>query len=606
VANQLTKRLKRWLVNFVVAVLFATVATLLATVSGLFSGLDGVLADAMYQRESAEDNRVIVIGYDDYALEELGRFQDWDRGLWAEALRILNGDPEHLPAAIGIDTLFDTAGSGYDAELADAAALADNVVLASFAEFGEEIIEHSDGNFSLDSGAVLWYSEAYTELREVTRAGHVNVTFDSDGVLRRVMGAITIPGGEKAPPFSYELYRLYSGGEPQVRDTDGRWYMCFTGKPGMFYYYSFADLLYGYIEPEELEDRVVLLGPYASGLADDYITSIDRSEKMYGVEFQANAVNALINGDFAYEADERIQFAIVFVVTLALTLFLIARSAWLSTLTAAAVIGTWLGMSMALRWNAGTLLHPMWLTVSAVISYVATLAYNYFKSARAHKLVIDTFKKYVAPEIVQEILKTGADLTVSHTVDIAVLFVDIRGFTAMSEALQNEWGDAGPSKVVELLNKYLTLTSSCVMNNGGTLDKFVGDATMAFWGAPLPCDDYVYKAVHAAMDMIAGAEAVGEELYEQFGKKVGFGIGVHCGKAVVGNVGALKRMDYTAIGDTVNTAARLEANAPAGELWISQATLDMLGDRVTVSSLGKKEFKNKTEFEVFRVEMLNA
>lgn len=167
----------------------------------------------------------------------------------------------------------------------------------------------------------------------------------------------------------------------------------------------------------------------------------------------------------------------------------------------------------------------------------------------------------------------------------------------MSELLE-------PAQVVEILNRYLSLISECILKNGGTLDKFVGDAAMAFWGAPLPQQDYVMHAVRAAADMVSGSQNLSEELMEQYGRTVDFGIGIHVGEAVVGNIGSPERMDYTAIGDTVNTAARLEANAPAGTIYISRAAADALEGRIRVRSLGDTvKLKGKKEgFEVLVME----
>ena len=163
-----------------------------------------------------------------------------------------------------------------------------------------------------------------------------------------------------------------------------------------------------------------------------------------------------------------------------------------------------------------------------------------------------------------------------------------------------------PPEVVAILNKYLDLTSRSIMQNGGTLDKFVGDATMAIFNAPLPQEDYIYQAIKAALDMVEGSKALGEELQQQFGRTVSFGIGVHCGPAVVGNIGAEIRMDYTAIGDTVNTAARLESNAPGGQILISRAVADALEGRIKVTSLGDSiKLKGKSAgFEILRLEGL--
>ena len=229
------------------------------------------------------------------------------------------------------------------------------------------------------------------------------------------------------------------------------------------------------------------------------------------------------------------------------------------------------------------------------------MASNYVRTAVEKRRVTATFQRYVAPEIVSELLKegSGAEELGGKLCKIAVLFVDIRGFTAMSEALT-------PEEVVRILNRYLSLTTSCIFENGGTLDKFVGDCTMAFWGAPLPQEDSIYKAVKTAFDMMEKSRELQTVLQEKFGRTVSFGIGIHYGEAVVGNIGAKNRMDYTAIGDTVNTAARLESNAPGGCIYVSREVADALKDRVRFTSLGDSvRLKGKAAgFEVLRAEEL--
>ncbi|MBP5153130.1 MAG: adenylate/guanylate cyclase domain-containing protein, partial [Lachnospiraceae bacterium] len=232
------------------------------------------------------------------------------------------------------------------------------------------------------------------------------------------------------------------------------------------------------------------------------------------------------------------------------------------------------------------------------VFYLTSIAMHYIRAAIEKRQITHTFQRYVAPEIVKEILKTGTENIGlgGKTCDIAVLFVDVRGFTTMSERLS-------PEKVVTILNKYLTMASDAVEAHGGTLDKFVGDAMMAFWGAPLPQEDAVYNAILTARDIVDGAARVSEELKEEMGEELKVGVGVHFGPAVVGNMGAVKHMDYTAIGDTVNTAARLEANAPGGCVYISRAVVDALKDRIECESLGGTvKLKGKADgFEVLKL-----
>ncbi len=172
--------------------------------------------------------------------------------------------------------------------------------------------------------------------------------------------------------------------------------------------------------------------------------------------------------------------------------------------------------------------------------------------------------------------------------DVAVLFVDIRDFTPMSEALP-------PETVVEILNRYLELTTRAVFANKGTVDKFIGDATMAIYNAPLDLEDYVFRAVKTGLDMRAAAEGLAKELAAVTDRKIGFGVGIDCGEVVVGNIGTSLRMDYTAIGSTVNTAARLEAQAKAGEVVVSQAVYDRLKGRIRAECLGRQKLKGIAE-----------
>ena len=400
-----------------------------------------------------------------------------------------------------------------------------------------------------------------------------------------------------------ERFRSFHGLPPVERppaDRHGFWYVPFCGRPGdLWESISIADLLSGSISPDYFAGKIVFIGPYAPALQDSYFTSIDHAMPMYGVEYQANAVQALLWGDYRREVGDRPQRLLLFLILLLALAAFWKRSVRFSTVVWLLTAGGWFGLCTVL-YRRGIVLHLLWVPMGVTVLYVGCLAFNYINAALERRKITNTFQRYVAPEIVRELLKEGEALELGgRQAEIAVLFVDVRGFTPMSELLE-------PRQVVEILNRYLTLISDCILNNHGTLDKFVGDAAMAFWGAPLPQEDYVMKAVRAAMDMAEGAVALSRELQERYGRTVSFGIGVHVGPAVVGNIGSRRRMDYTAIGDTVNTAARLEANAPGGTVYISRAVADALEGRIRTTSLGDTvKLKGKKEgFEVLTLDAI--
>lgn len=590
-----------------IAMLAAVLITGLAW-SGLLYEADCALSDAVYQVPGAPQGNVVVVGIDARALEEIGPFQTWTRDIMAQAIAALNADEEQLPAAIGIDVMYTgVTDPAADAALVAAAGQYGNVVSAASARFGSELVTDEDGNFYMDDYSVTGYDEPFAELKAVTAVGHINGMYDADGVLRHSILYVELPDGTRVPSFNYQLYSRYQEyhglelGTLPPMDSRHRWYVPFSSLPGGYYDgVSVYDLLTGAIPADYFAGRIVLIGPYAAGLSDYFITAVDHAQNMYGVEYQANVIDALIAQDFKREVGDGWQLAALFALCFCCVLWLLDRRMLTSTITWLVVGGGYVGLAV-LAYNKGHVLHLLWIPLGVTVIYVATVAANYIRAALEKSRVTSTFKRYVAPEIVAEILKEGTDdlgLGGKMT-DIAVLFVDIRGFTPMSEVL-------APPQVVEVLNRYLTLTSTCIMENKGTLDKFIGDATMAFWGAPLPQEDYIFNAVKAALDMVEGSKALGAELEERFGRTVAFGVGVHCGPAVVGNIGAKMRMDFTAIGDTVNTAARLEANAPAGQVLISRAVADALEGRIVVTSLGDSiRLKGKAEgFEILRLEGL--
>jgi len=579
----------------------AIIITLIIGVWGLFDKLDGMAQDALYQQPEALSGDIIMFTIDNRTLDQFGPYNTWDRNIMASALERLSSDPEHVPAVVAIDTLYTgQTDDASDERLAAAAGKLDTVV-ATFAQIGAQFVEDQHGHLYYDKNAVSYYALPYKALCDSTTQGHINAVCDTDGILRHALLYVK-PDGQKVYSMAYETAKKYAdknGIEIQEPVTsNGYYYVSYSAYPGGFDDgYSLADLINGEIPSDVYDGKIVIIGPYAVGLQDEYFTSIDHSRHMYGMEYQANVIQMILDGDYKSELPKLPQQIILFIICfIAFYLFqktsLKLSSAVMAFVIALGIAGTYIAYS------AGVVMHPLWIPVGAFILYLVSIAIRYVISTIEKQRVTRTFQRYVDPEIVKVILKEGTEnLSLGGKLcDIAVLFVDVRGFTTMSERLD-------PEKVVFILNRYLTMASDCVEQNHGTLDKFVGDAMMAFWGAPIPQEDAVANAIRTAKGIVDGAKRVSDELKDEIGEELRVGVGVHYGPAVVGNMGAEKHMDYTAIGDTVNTAARLEANAPAGKVYISRIVADMLGDKITVNSLGGSvKLKGKAEgFEVLEL-----
>lgn len=577
--------------------------------SGILYQLDNTASDALYQQPAAVDGEIVVIGIDQRALDALGPLP-WPRSIMAGAIDALNENPEEKPAVIGVDVLYvGEADETSDKLLVEAAEKGGNVVSAEAATFGASLRADGDDGFYMDTIAVQAYDTVFPALKAVTRQGHINAMLDADGVIRHALLELT-PPEEETPvsSFSRRIYELYcqtQGLQPNpAPETDKRgfFYLPYTAQPGAYYDgYSVLDLLEGSVPEDYFSGKIVLIGPYAAGLQDSYVTAIDHSKPMYGIEIQANAIDAFRGGQFPKMLPEGAQLLLLFLLTGLCAFLLWDRKVIWSALIWLAFAGGWLCLSILGR-QQGFLLHALWLPVSVTAVFLVSVAVNYTRAVMEKLRVTNTFKRYVDPSVIQELMREDADsLGLGGKMrEIAVLFVDIRGFTAMSETL-------APEQVVSVLNRYLSLTTACVIRNHGMLDKFVGDCTMALWNAPLKQEDYVMNACKTALEILDGLNGLQEEMNEQFGFTLRVGIGVHCGPAVVGNIGTEMHMDFTAIGDTVNTASRLESNAPSNTIYISRAVADALDGRIEATSLGNSiKLKGKADgFEVLKLEGLS-
>lgn len=560
-----------------------------------FYNLDAYICDKAYQDLQGPSPVIKIIGIDEETLTKYGNFSNWSREKSADLVELLCEDEESAPALIGFDIMFigeSTVDPKSDERLVDACKEAGNVVLATNLVYRGTATTNEDGELYYDTFNIETEEMPFEALSNVADSGFATVIMARDGFVRHAQLFAETPNGDRTS-FAYSLYENYMEviGEEVVKpEVTKRNQITFfySGEVGEYSTFSLCDVLDGTVPKNEFTDCIVLIGAYATGMQDAYRAAIDRGQNMYGVEINANVLQALMEGKTAQAFSKNVHAVIMMIVTY--IFFFLARKqklVWAIVETVVLMaVHIIVGRMMAL--NGKTITQVYSIVVFALI-IVYFLIEKYLLEKLRRRKMLSTFKQYMAPQVVDKLTK-GNNFEIKlggEKRDVAVMFVDIRGFTPMSENLQ-------PEQVVQILNEYLTLTTESIFKHNGMLDKFIGDATMAVFNAPFDLEDYLYEAVATAWDIKSGSEKLEKKLMEQFGRTVSFGIGVNCGDAVVGNIGCEFRMDYTAIGDTVNTAARLESKAKPGQILISEKLYKALENRIEAEEVGEMELKGKS------------
>lgn len=583
------KKNSRRVVCIEAAIVFLVV--FLTSFYDVFYSFDCLLRDKLYQTPRGINNKIKIIAIDDETLSSVGAFGTWSRSVYADVINTLGDNP----AVIGMDIMvFGEMDKEGDEALKQACLDSGRVVAGSYINYSSAYKTDEDGKPYIDHFNVDNIEQPIIEDYCIT--GFVNASPDEDGIVRSAFLTESAPelyGDKVFNSFASEIYSLYcknTGTEenkPSL-DKNGRMWISYAGRPYDYEYIPLCKILDGSVDPKIFTDCIVLMGAYASGLQDQFSVP-NSADQMFGVEIHANIVQGLLDGKCPVPANRLLSSLIASFA--ALLAYFITRQLKFKICAPVVfvMIAGYAAGGMALN-SAGTAIPILYAPLFMFIAFLVNLGRKYAEEAIEKRKISAAFKKYVAPQVVDEIAKSGGYHIKlgGENRHIAVLFVDIRGFTPMSESLE-------PEQVVDILNSYLNLTTNSIFANGGTLDKFIGDATMAVFNAPFELDDYIFRAVKTAWDIVSGGNAIESQFLEKYGKSVSFGVGVNCGNAVVGNIGCDFRMDYTAIGDTVNTAARLESNAKRGQVLISQDVYDAVSDRITVEPIGEIPLKGKSK-----------
>ena len=345
-----------------------------------------------------------------------------------------------------------------------------------------------------------------------------------------------------------------------------------------------------YLDPrlrQLFEGKIVIVGYTATGLLDLRPTPLSATSA--GVEIHANALDNLLRGEFNRRADPRWLFPLLI---LSATLFgALAASLHSQAATGGLFIlfaGAWLG-AYPLLLRQGIMAASVGPALAIAATWATITVVRFVAEQRRSSVLKGTFGRYVSPQILDYLLENPEKVQLGgERRDLTILFSDIRGFTTISEASE-------PEEVVEMLNEYLTRMVDILLRHGGTLDKFIGDAVMGFWNAPLEVSEHPRRAVLCAIEMIEETARL-REAWESEGKPaIRIGIGINTGEAVVGNIGSDRVFGYTVIGDTVNLASRLESkNKDYGtEIIVSESTRERMGEDIPAFYLDEVRVKGK-------------
>jgi adenylate cyclase len=509
--------------------------------------------------DQAPPPEVVIVKVDDVTFEELNEQWPFPRTMHA---RLFEAIAKGKPKAVAFDIQFSEYGTiAEDNALGNALFRHPGLVVLSTTEVDDK----GRPNLIFDASA----------LEELgARAGNANLPTDKDGIIRRFPHEV-----EQLKGFAIVAAEI-ARGSPITRDemgADEQW-IEYAGSPGTVTAYSYSRVLKGAVPPSVFQDKVVVIGARAPPLQDTHATPTGAI--MSGPEIQANAIATALAGFPLRSLPD--LWNIVLIVALGLLVPLVSLRAGPLVAVAVGVVGYALfsfGTQLSFE-DGGRVSSYVYPTAALAMATVGSVGAHYTLAAFERERVRDVFSRFVPEQVVDQVLEQAdADLRLQgKELVTTVMFSDLRGFTSSAEDMPAE-------NVITVLNYYLHEMSEAILAHGGTLVCYMGDGIYAIWGAPLEQEDHADRALAASREMLLERlPKFNEWMREQgYGEGYFMGIGLNSGPVMTGNVGHERRMDYTAVGDVVNTASRIEGMTKGTpySVLIAESTIEMMSERPT-------------------------
>ena len=553
---------------FVSIIVSAIVSLLL--VAGFLGTWETKISDSFYSPTRTLDD-IVIVAIDDDSLEELGLLP-WPRSNYAQVIDQINQS-----SVIGIDIIFDLETNvENDTALANSIKNA-NVVLGM--EYGSFTFIDNE----LYGGSLLKPNATLGMIGNDFEAGFVNLYKDSDGLVRSF--ATEISGIEDHIHFSSVIVEEFTGVSPEFNKK--RMLINFYAEPGSYNYISFSDIYYNRVDPNYFKGKIALIGVTSPAEHDDYTVPIS-AQNMPGVEIHANLVQSILTKDYISYQDDISAIAIIFLFGILTGLLFFKFRIYIAVIFLIFIVIAYVFASIYI-FDSGIIMKILYPILSIVTVSFSLVVVYYRTEERGRKWITSVFGKYVSPVVIDSLIKNPKMINLGgEKRNITIFFSDIRGFTSISEKLT-------PEELVHLLNEYLTEMTSIIIKDEGLVDKYMGDAIMAFWGAPLEQPNHAELACSSSLEMMEKLKELQKKWKDEGIPSFNIGIGLNSGNAIVGNMGSSSRFDYTAMGDNVNLASRTEGlNKIYGtNIIITENTQKVVKDKFETRKLDAVRVKGK-------------
>lgn len=559
--------------------IFITLIISIAFLSGFLRMTNLKLVDGQYTRNEPSKD-IVIVAIDEKSTEPqpqgLGRYSQWSRGNHTKMLEVLQKEQAKV---ITFDILFNKPTETiplekisvfknslpeglsqeeklkeYDDFLDNNSNALRNPVDQTFAdklsEFKNIVLA-----FVLNPDDSINPLFPLNKFRKSTAIGNIHSKLDEDGILRRVQPIYTDGESDLAVQSAMKYLDVEDVKKINLPTENSKMNVNYFAPPFGYKMISFVDVLNGKFEANTFKDKIVLIGVTSLKENEDRVlTPRDNATPMPGIEFRANEIQTIIEGKFLTTQSNLSVILTIAAISIGLAIALNYLTIWLSILVTFAVFLLYILTSHVFYKN-GLLVNMVYPFVAIIFTYLASWIYKYFIADRKKREIKSAFGHYVSGELVEqisqnpELVKLGGEKKV-----VTVFFSDIKDSTAISEKTPIEmW--------VSQVNEYFTEMENVVKKSGGTLDKYEGDAVMGFWNAPVSQADHIFRAYACAIGMRKSLVNLHTKWAQEGKPLIEFRIGINTGEALVGNFGSKDRFDFTVMGDTVNTASRLESSA---------------------------------------------